>query len=234
MTAHDDDELRAAFASRPAGPPSAGCPSPDELMQAYFGASAPERRRAIVAHLAECAACAADWRLARTLLPDDVGSAAPEKPPLLARVLVGPWGRPVVGLAAAAVLVVALASGLMWRLGPAGPTSDYRQGEQAEVRSLLPDDAPLPRDACRLRWSLEAAGARFAVTVSGADLEPLAEARDLAQAEFSVPASALQALPDGAPLLWQVTARLPDGSSLRSVTFRARLAAAVGSGTRSR
>ncbi len=62
------------------------------------------------------------------------------------------------------------------------------------------------------------------MVVSDADLEVLAQAGDLTQARFLVPADALAGLVSGAELYWQVEAVLPDGSSRTSRTFINRLA----------
>ncbi len=220
MTAHDD-ALREAFASRPDHAQGTACPSPDDLLQAFTGAAARDARREVIAHLATCAACAADWRLAQELLPDEVGLGARGEEPEPAPVVRGPWLRPVL-LAVAAGVVAALGIGLLPRL-TSREAPGYREGAGSVLRALLPDDAPLPRDAFRLRWSFAEAGARYAVTVSDATLEPLAEAHDLEPTEFVVPPDALDALPDGAQLLWQVEARLPDGRQVRSSTFRVRI-----------
>lgn len=220
MSAHDE-KLREAFAARPARAATGDCPAPEALLAAFAGETDPERRREAIAHLATCPACAEDWRLARELLPGEAGAAAPEAAPGPARVLRGPWARQT-WLAAAAVLVAALAGLLLWRLVPPQPPG-WREGDTPEVRALLADDAFVARADCRLRWSFAVPGSRFAVRVSGEDLRPLASARDLGEAEFRVPETALRGVPAGARLLWQVDARLPDGGSVTSKTFRARL-----------
>lgn len=228
MTAHDDD-LRAAFASRPDGPPTPACPSPDELLLAYAGEVESERRRAVIEHLATCAACAADWRLAREVLPDEAGLGTAGEVGEPGRLVRGPWAARLAPLALAATLLVAVAGA--WLLRGPEQAPEYRGTEQS-VRTLVADDAVLPRDAFRLRWALDAAGARFAVTVSSADLEPLAEARDLERSEYVVPERSLRGLAEGTRLLWQIHARLPDGSSVRSATFRVRVGTAAGATTR--
>lgn len=216
-----DGALREAFAARPAESQGAACPTPDALLAAFTGAAPREARRAVVAHLASCAACAEDWRLAHALLPGGAGEAAQGEAPEPAPVVHGPWLRPAL-LAMAAALCAALGIGL-WPRWTAREAPGYRDGGGHALRALVADDAPLPRDAFRLRWAFAEAGARYAVTLSDAALEPLAEARDLEPAEFVVPEDALRALPDGAPLLWQVEARLPDGRQVRSSTFRVRI-----------
>lgn len=216
-----DDELRAAFAARPDAPQGDACPTPDALLAAFAGEAPRAARRAVVAHLATCAACAADWRLAHLLLPGVAGEAAQGEEPEPAPVVRGPWLRPAL-LAVAAALCVALGVGLWPRL-TSRVTPGYRDAGGLALRALVADGAPLPRDAFRLRWAFAEAGARYAVTVSDEALEPLAEARDLEPAEFVVPPGALGARPDGALLLWQVEARLPDGRQVRSSTFRVRI-----------
>lgn len=218
MTAHDE-KLRAAFAARPARAATGDCPTPEALLAAYTGEAEAERRAAVIAHLAACPACAEDWRLARALLPDEAGVAAREARP--ARVLRGPWPRQA-WLAAAALLVLSLAGLFVSRL-LTPPPPGWRSGDTPEIRALLADDALVSRAECRLRWSFAVPGARFALRVSDESLQPLASARDLGEAEFLVPEPALRGVAAGARILWQVDARLPDGGSVTSKTFRARL-----------
>jgi hypothetical protein len=132
------------------------------------------------------------------------------------------WRR-WVPLAAAAALVVVV--GLMLRQGPIRDDQppQYRTGEEIAIQSLLPEEAPLPRSACLLRWSAGPEGSRYNVEVATADLEVIARARGLEREEFAVPANRLADLPPGAELLWRVEATLPDGRTITTPTFIARL-----------
>jgi len=207
----DLGRLRAAFAARP-GPPAPGCPEPETLWAALHGELPAERRREVVDHLAACAPCAEDWRLAR----EAAGPLPAAAPGGAGSWLRGAW------LAAAAALAVALGAGVFLRLqGPA--PAEYRAGTAGEIRSLLADDARLPRERCRLLWAAPGPGARYEVRVSAEDLSILATVRDVEATELTVPEAALAAVPPGGRILWQVEARLPDGRRVVSRTFRARL-----------
>ncbi len=228
----DDDALRAAFAARSQDVQGPSCPTPEALLRAFTGQAPRGERRAVVAHLATCAACAEDWRLAREIMPDEAGAQARDEQPEAAPVVVGPWLRS--GLIALAAALVAAAGVGLWPRLVARPPAVYRETQSDTPRALVPDDAALPRDAFELRWAFAQADARYAVTLSDAALEALFEARDLEQSAVLVPAAALGALSDGATLLWQVEARLPDGRQARSSTFRVRIGPARGRGTQTR
>ncbi len=228
----DDDALRAAFAASPQKPQGASCPTPEALLRAFTGEAPRGERRAVVAHLATCAACAEDWRLAREIMPDEAGAQARDERPEAASVVVGPWLRS--GLIALAAALVAAAGVGWWPRLVTPPPAVYRQTQSEAPRALVPDGAALPRDAFELRWDYAQADARYAVTLSDAALEALFEARDLEQRAVVVPAAALGTLPDGATLLWQVEARLPDGRQARSSTFRVRIGPVQGRGTQTR
>ena len=203
---------------------STDCPGAERIWDALHGGLPPEDRRTIIDHTARCPACAEAWRLAREI----GGGAAPAAVHATAgQAGVGPvhgtgWRR-WVPLAAAAALVVVV--GLVLRQGPVRDEQppQYRTGDEAALRSLLPEETPLPRSACLLRWSDGPEGARYNVEVATADLEVIARARGLEQPEFTVPADRLADLPPGTKLLWRVEATLPDGRMIATPTFFARL-----------
>ncbi|MFP5286809.1 MAG: zf-HC2 domain-containing protein, partial [Thermoanaerobaculia bacterium] len=63
----DDDlsGLRAAFTTPdPTSQDCASCPEPDRIWEAVRGELPPEEVRDIVDHVAVCASCAEDWRIA--------------------------------------------------------------------------------------------------------------------------------------------------------------------------
>ncbi|MFP2912187.1 hypothetical protein ACLESD_45640, partial [Pyxidicoccus sp. 3LFB2] len=110
------------------------------------------------------------------------------------------------------------------RLLPAGHrTPTVRGGDTLAVVSRLPEDAPLPRADCVLRWSEGPEGTRWTLQLSSEDLSLVHRADSLAKSEYRVPAEVLAPLPAGTKLLWQVEARLPDGRVQRSATFVNRL-----------
>jgi len=234
--------LREAFAAdcdepAPGSVPSSGeapCPAPERIWDALDGALGPEELREVVDHVAVCPACAEEWRLAaafRDELSDEAAGAEesdPSEPADLAaargrRLQVRSW------LAAAAVAVLALGVGGVWwstsRPGAPGTTKApvYRQGTEQTIESLLQEDRPLPRDQAVLRWTPGPDGSTYDVLVSTEDLTAVADATGLTEARYRIPADALEDLPAGTELLWQVEAVTSDGRQLASPTFVARL-----------
>ena len=207
----NDDRLRLAFAelSRLAAPRE-DCPDSGALFDAATGSVAGERFDATVEHTVGCGACAEAWRLARTLSEE----RKQVDEPLRAA------SRRFVWLSlAAAVVIVAAALPIMLRWSSQTASPEWRRLGQVEIRSLQPEDQPLPRERFVLRWSEPAPGARYWVTVGTERLETLAASGPLDRAEFTVPESALAPLPAGSKLLWRVEARLADGRMVSSPTF---------------
>jgi hypothetical protein len=204
---------RAAFAEPDAAPDPASCPTPETLWSAVRGELPAQQMGEVLDHVAACAACAEDWRLAAEInRQEERAAAAPGK------VIPGRFGqwRP---LAAAA----ALAAGLLIAVGvyrtqqPAQPPI-YR-GPHPGVSSLLPQGQALPREAAVLRWSQVAGAVSYDVQVSTEDLRPVATAKGQTGTEYRIPPGALAGLPPGAKLLWQVDAVRPDGTHETSPTF---------------
>jgi hypothetical protein len=198
-------------------------PASERIWRAVAGELPPAEVRELAAAAARDGEVAEAWRLARELhaaLPADA-----------ARVLTRtPWrvgsaaGAPL-RWALAATLAAAIGAGLWLRLGPVGGSGGeqpIRGGEPAQqIAPAIPDGAVLSRRDLVLRWSpLSDGEARYTLRLTTAELEVLAEARDLAAAEYRVPAELLEGVPAGSTLLWQVDARLPDGRVLSSSTAR--------------
>ena len=127
-------------------------------------------------------------------------------------------------LAVAALLVLAV--GVTLRAPSTDPATDpapavLRDASTSALRSATPADRALPRERFELRWEVDPAwaSARFAVQVTTIDLRPIAEARDLAETRYQVPAEALAELATGTRLLWRVEATRSDGARQSSETF---------------
>lgn len=210
-----DEDLRHLFSASPAGPRPgrSTCPAPEALAEAASGSFGATSRDALADHLVACADCAEEYRLRGSVEPSSEG--APRPSPRLGA-LRWHWGW----MAAAAVLVAALATPL---LRPPAPAPTVRMQSTHEIRSLVPEDAPLPREAFLLRWTPGPAGTRYAVTVASTDLTTLHAATSLTDAALQVPPGKLTAIPSGGRILWTVEATLPDGRRVRSPAFAARL-----------
>src|SRR5262245_30902984 len=209
------EELRARFAALAANAvPGDSCPPAESIWEALRGGASPSETESVVAHMAECSACAESWRLGRAF----AGAPSPvvvELRPRGARW----WGA--LGLAAAAVVVVA---GLAIERGMRAPEPIVmRAGEESSIRSLVPETETLSRHDCRLRWSDAGSGARYIVRVGAEDLSIIATSNSLESPEYVVPEKSLEKVPSGATILWRVEASLPDGRKLASPAFKHRV-----------
>jgi hypothetical protein len=73
-----------------------------------------------------------------------------------------------------------------------------------------------------LRWT-GIDGARYRVRVLTPELELLEESAESPALEHAIGAAALQRVPPGGRIVWQVEARLPEGGTVMSPTFNARI-----------
>jgi hypothetical protein len=206
------ERLRAAFqARRTEVMPPGGCPPATDLWSALRGELSPESRRALVDHTSSCGACAEAWRLAADVNRDPISTQRP-------------WTRTLAPLAAAAALVLALGSGFwLWRAPGPVEAPGFRGGDAPVIRSLVREDAALPRQNFRLRWSPGPEGSRYDVRVTTDSLQVLAGGPRLAEPSYLVPEGALAPLPKDSKILWRVEAVLPDGERVASPTFVTRL-----------
>ncbi|RKH54157.1 hypothetical protein [Corallococcus aberystwythensis] len=195
-----------------------------------------EERRAVIEKVAADPAWAQAWRLAKAMSQaaaeaqkaSTVAEAeAPAKVvPLAARREPARrvWqGRPA-WAAMAATLVVLVGTVVVLRQQQAGEDPERIRGGATEaIASGVPEATALPREQFVLRWSGVPQAVSWSVQVSSEDLKLFHRAERLEAREYTVPADVLGALPAGARILWQVEARLPDGSLQRSSTFVNRL-----------
>lgn len=218
-----DDETtatyREAFAATEGAPRPETCPPPDRLWVARRGELSPHETRNVVEHLAECADCAADWRLAGAVDEETASSlpaAAPSTRPARSGRL----------LAMAAGVVAMLAGAGLWYsvgndldLAP-GEAPVYRQAAEQAIASRVAADDPLPRGAAVLSWSeVEGEGIRYNLLVSTAEFSPVAEAQGLEEPRYTIPEENLAAFPSGTELRWLVEAVTADGERIASPTF---------------
>ena len=206
-----DAQIRARLAAAAAA--AGDCPPPEQLVLSGRGELPPGDEHEVVLHIAGCTACAAAWRIAREVAGEQASTVRPfTKKKLPAR----PW----VGLAAAAALLVLIVGGGRLIFDPEETTAPvYREQEDEILRSLLPEDRPMPREECVLRWAPAADGAIYDVLVTNERMDTLARGTGLDDTEFRVPREALEEIDSGARLFWQVSAHLPDGRRIESPTF---------------
>ncbi len=233
---YDLDRLRAAFAepdeaSEPRRPDR--CPSQAEIWAGVHGELPPGRLREVVEHLAVCSPCAEAWRVALILERPEGALGAEETP---AGVSAGTtaagraprfqpswrlYGTLAAAAAGAAVFAVVLGFHDL-RRGEAPPAVIAQRGgpaePQAATRWLTPNEAFLPRDGARLRWS-GPPGATYALSVELVDEQgaarpiPIATPRGLTATEYTLAARDLERLPARASLRAALTTHLPDGQS---------------------
>jgi hypothetical protein len=215
----DDATLHAAFASLAGTAPEAApgsCPAPERIYDAVRGKLPPGELREVVEHLADCPACAEAWRLAAAF-EEEAGAAVP------ATMAARPFPRLVA--VAASVLVALLAVGVWWTAYRAPEQAPvYRAAGESEIVSLLPPGEALDRSAPVLRWQVAPPGAPDGTTydvlvTTYPDLVAVADASELEEARWELPAEALADLPAGTELAWTVEATTPEGRRFTSPTF---------------
>jgi hypothetical protein len=191
----------------------------ERIWLAVSGALPPEERRELVERTITDPGCAEVWRVAselwRASQASPAGGAAVPAPRPVTR-----WAPR--WLAVAAVLLLGTTIGVVSLLNRA-PGDEFRASSGFVVKSLLPTDVPLPRNAFRLRWTPGPEGSRYQIRVTTEDLRLLATAADLTAAEFAVEPAVLAGLSGGASVLWQVDVSLPNGERLTSPTFISRV-----------
>lgn len=204
-----DADLREAFAgtTEVAGDGSR-CPSAGHLWasarEEFRPAGEGTGSREVLLHLAECGSCATAWRLAREMRATGMPVSA---------------GRPglLLALAASLVLAIGAAALLLPRVAPPGEPS--MRAPAGEIARPEPAVNAVPRADPVLRWTPGPEGALYEVKVTDEDLNLLGHGWRLREPEFRVDPEALADLPEGASILWRVTARLPDGREVDSPTF---------------
>lgn len=226
------EDLRALFQSQPrTAAPDEDCPSPDTLWAAALGELDSDAARKVILHTGRCPSCAEEWRLARYLgqkaADDRADDVTPEAPHGANREARRPWPPHWLHSAAAVVVALVGAGILLWQESPHEQTlRDAPQTtveQHAPIESLVPEDAPLPRDAAILRWRGPEDAVYTLVVTTSRDIKILVNEQRLTESAYEIPPSILDNLEPGAVLLWHLSAVLPDGSELRSGTFRVQI-----------
>jgi hypothetical protein len=211
------ERLRRGFAAADETEQAAGgvCPPAERIWEGVHGRLTADDTKRLALHLAECPSCSTDWRLAMRS-PERTAAANRVARPLRPRLR---WA-----VAAAAVVVVAGFVAVLQNTDIVRPTgTPYRGTDEESIRSVVPDDAVLPRENAVLRWTTAGEDASYSVEVYLQDLTTLASAHGLRETEFRIPPTALDAVEPGGTVAWQVEARLPDGRRIESKAFLVRI-----------
>lgn len=198
----------------PDGIDTAACPDTDRIWSAVRGELSPDVFGWVADHAAGCPACALAWQLAEKAVEEIGPAEIPAETPV-AR----PSWRAWYGLAAAAILIAAVTAVIQFR-GTTPVTVDpgYRAPVEETIRSELPPGGTLARDAFTLVWS-GPEGASFDVQLADRAFQTIYRTEGVTESHLTVPAEALKNVPEGAVLVWQIAARMPDGTRELSRTF---------------
>lgn len=205
--------LRAAYAAPPPGASNTGShPEPDRIWMAVRGELPADEIREIVDHMALCASCAEDWRIAMAFEEE---ARVQDMPRRSSADRFRPW------IAAAAAALVLTVSGIYVRqMQKPVPEPEYR-GEADAIRSLAGETQP--RGACVLSWTPVAGVESYDISITTAELTVIDTAQRLTEPSYQVPPDALADLPSGTRLQWRVTAVFPDGGRKQSTSFMTKL-----------
>jgi hypothetical protein len=204
----DVARLRAALASLQGN--GQGSVDAGRVFDAVHGRLTAAEREALVEELLDNPDAAEAWRLARELATETAPQTAVEPPSRI--------GLKWLGVAAAMVLAV----GVGWMVLRPAPEPVYRGSQSLAIASALPANAPLPRAEPVLRWT-GPDGGRYRVRVLTPELEVLEESDELSTPQFTLSAETLRRVQPGGWIVWQVDARVPDGTAIVSPSFSTRI-----------
>jgi hypothetical protein len=215
-----DDGLREAFQAL-AETAGGRCSDTDLdlIWRAVAGELPAAERRDLIDRLGGDPALAEAWRIAAELRGAVATAESARQTPSRPRFLM----RPPSWLAAAALLFVVAAGVVVIQRSQREGNDTFRASDQYVVESLVPEDASLPRDAFRLRWSPAPPESRYQVRVTTDELRVLTVAADLAVPELVLERDLLSGVAPGARVLWQVDVTLPGGQRVSSRTFTTRV-----------
>ena len=213
---YDDEPLRQAFQALPASTGDAcGIEDLDRVWAAVAGELPADERRALVDRMAIDPALAEAWRVAHALRRDHPADAGVDAQ--------RPASVSMSWLATAAVLLLLTSMVVIVSRIDRSNGDTMRDAGGARIESLIADDAAMPRDAFRLRWSPGPPESRYQVRVTTEDLQVLTTVANLTEPAVTIDPAALAALKPGARVFWQVEATLPGGEHLTSATFAVRI-----------
>jgi hypothetical protein len=214
-----DDELRRLYQARTAKDDRSGCPGAPELAALAGGELGDADRRRLLEHVAGCASCALEVKLAAETVPwseelsREVAAAsrsAPASPPssIASRAPERRRSRRLLpSLALAAATVLAIGAGVWLLTPPALPPGDVVRGAEDEVAPA--PGSELAEAPARLTWAPQPGAESYRVVLFDARAERLWESGPLAAAEVVLPPEARAQRRPGATYLWLVEVEGP-------------------------
>ena len=134
---------------------------PERIWQAVAGELPASERRELVDRMATDPACAEAWRVADELWRASQGEVTTGAAERHIRSWTPSW------LATAALLILGVSVGLVsWLNRPQQQGDEFRNPGGYVVRSLVPSETLLTREAFRLRWTPAPQGSRYQVRVT--------------------------------------------------------------------
>ena len=233
MSGFSDDDLRAAFQANDK-PTSPDVPDADRIWDAASGTAPVEVRQAVADEMATNPEAALLWRLARELQDGDEPTM--EAKPKTTGTNSNQLGGEVIDLSkrrrwqgAGAVLaaVAATFAGVTIRSSMVDddpsrwlhPDEKRAPATVEPPRSRLPSAGTVARDSVVLKWTAVENAISYDLRVTTTSLQKIVLARDLRTTEFRVPSSALESLPPGSRLRWQVIVNLENANPVSSRSF---------------
>lgn len=187
---------------RTAGSPVEGgiaCPPAEVLWSGLREELRPREARAVVSHIAECPACAEEWRLGMAMRPVPVSSDPPSGVP---------WRWVGVAATAAAALLAVSVAFLGGRFERLDPADDVYRGHPNRLEA---SDLRCAPSSCELSWEAGPPGSRYDLRLLDREYDEVVSVHGLEASSYVVPSDRFAGLGSGSRLWWQVTARFPDG-----------------------
>jgi hypothetical protein len=200
-----DEELRSAYQRATAGgaPEASGCLDDPVLERAASGRLQPEERERVADHLSGCSSCSEVVRMISELedWARDAQTAVERTPGVV------PFARrPMVRMAAvAAVLVVAVGLGALWRTAERSIPSVMRGMGKTGMAVSPVDGARLAEAPAQLSWMSEPGDSLHRVELFDAESTPLWTSEKLTGSTLDLPQSVRLRLAEPGRYYWRVS-----------------------------
>jgi hypothetical protein len=195
-----------------------GCPSPEHLIRMIRGEGTEAEKTGTVDHISHCGECAREFdfllgtvRSEAAMIKALDGAERPEpadrRRPFYFRFS---WGL------ASALLGVAAAGFLFWKLALSPSSDTYRAGAVSKIELILPGQARAELANLVFVWKPVRGAEYYVVEVFDEALAPLWKSEEVLQDRAVPPAGLKDKLAPGRTYFWQVTAHFPERETLVS------------------